>query len=326
MSSTISTRDALSSNRKKASGRCWRVVEAQNQISTTKLTDTRAEQHALELLIEETKPPVPAECRHLNFLLSTPFRYGAAYPRGSRFRRAGFTPGVFYASERVETAIAELCFLRLLFFSESPDTKWPANAGEYTAFAAKYATKKSLDLTSPPFDSRSAVWMHPTDYEPCQTLAEMAREADVELIRYASVRDPEHHANLAILSCRAFAHSEPVAHQTWQLLFGSNGARAVCELPRRRLDFQQDGLSGRPAYRIDAMGAVGGRSMRISAPQFRSRHCERSEAIQAFLPPLDCFVALLLAMTMAIGAGSPAFAGTSSLPNRCNAIATIAPR
>ena len=82
MSSTISTRDALSSNRKQASGRCWRVVEAQNQISTTKLTDTSAEQHALELLIEETKPPVPAECRHLNFLLSTPFRYGAPYPNG----------------------------------------------------------------------------------------------------------------------------------------------------------------------------------------------------------------------------------------------------
>jgi len=171
MSSTISTRDELSSNRKKASGRGWRVVEAQNQISTTKLTDTSAEQHALELLIEETKPPVPAESRHLNFLLSTPFRYAAAYPRGSRFRRAGFTPGVFYASERVETAIAELCFFCLLFFSESPDTKWPANAGEYTAFATKSATTKSIDLTLPPFDSRSALWTHPTDYGPCQTLA-----------------------------------------------------------------------------------------------------------------------------------------------------------
>jgi hypothetical protein len=239
MTSTISTRDELSSNRKKASGRGWRVVEAQNQISTTKLTDTSAEQHALELLIEETKPPVPAESRHLNFLLSTPFRYAAAYPRGSRFRRAGFTPGVFYASERVETAIAELCFFCLLFFSESPDTKWPANAGEYTAFATKYATTKSIDLTLPPFDSRSALWTHPTDYGPCQTLAGMAREADVELIRYASVRDPEHKANLAILSCRAFAHREPVAHQTWQLLFGSNGARAVCELPRRMLDFNR---------------------------------------------------------------------------------------
>src|ERR1700726_5323205 len=119
MSSPISTPAELSSNCHAATGRCWRVVEAQNQISTTKLTDTAAEQHALELLIEETKPPIPPECRHLNFLLSTPFRYGAAYPRGSRFRRAGFTPGVFYASERVETPIAELCFFRLLFFSES---------------------------------------------------------------------------------------------------------------------------------------------------------------------------------------------------------------
>lgn len=246
MSSIISTRDELSSNRKKASGRCWRVVEAQNQISTTKLTDTSAEQHALELLIEETKPPVPAECRQLNFLLSTPFRYGAAYPKGSRFRRAGFTPGVFYASERLETAIAELCFFRLLFFAESPDTKWPANAGEYTAFATKYATTKSIDLTSPPFDSRSALWMHPTDYGPCQALAETAREADVELIRYASVRDPDHNANLAVLSCRAFARGEAVAHQTWQLLFGGNGARAVGELPRRRLDFNRTTFAADP--------------------------------------------------------------------------------
>jgi RES domain len=251
MSSTISTRDELSSNRRTATGRCWRVVEAQNQISTTKLTDSSAEQHALELLIEETKPSVPTECRHLNFLLSTPFRYGAAYPRGSRFRRAGFTPEVFYASERVETAIAELCFLRLLFFSESPDTRWPANAGEYTAFAADYATDGSVDLTAPPFRSRAAIWMHPTDYGPCQTLAEMARDLDVELIKYTSVRDPEHRANLAILSCRAFAHSEPVAHQTWRLLFGSNGARAVCELPRRTLDFNRAAFVADP--RIAAM-------------------------------------------------------------------------
>ena len=246
MSSIILTRDELSSNRKRAAGRCWRVVEAQNQISTTKLTDSREEQHALELLIEETKPPVPAECRYLNFLLSTPFRYGAAYPRGSRFRRAGFTPGVFYASERVETAIAELCFLRLLFFSESPDTKWPANAGEYSAFAADYATARSVDLTLPPFDSRATIWMHPIDYEPCQTLAEMARDADVELIQCASVRDPEHHANLAILACRAFAQSEPMAHATWRVLLGVNGARAVCELPRRRLDFNRDAFAADP--------------------------------------------------------------------------------
>src|SRR5215467_6877893 len=187
MPSNISIRDELLSSAQRASGRCWRAVEAQNVISTAKLTDTAAEQRVLEELIEKSKPQVPPECRQLNYLLSTPFRYGAPYPRGSRFRRAGRTLGVFYASERVDTAIAELCFLRLLFFSESPDTRWPANAGEYTAFAAEYATARSVDLTLPPFDSRATIWMHPIDYEPCQTLAEMARDADVELIRYASV-------------------------------------------------------------------------------------------------------------------------------------------
>ena len=74
----------------------------------------------LERLIDRTKPPVPPECRHLDFLLSTPFRYGAVYPTGSRFRRAGMTEGVFYAAETSVTAVAEMTFYRLLFFAESP--------------------------------------------------------------------------------------------------------------------------------------------------------------------------------------------------------------
>ena len=251
MSSTISTHDELSSSRNSVAGRCWRIVEAQNQISTTKLTDSSDEQHALERLIEATKPPVPAECRHLHFLLFTPFRYGSAYPQGSRFRRAGATPGVFYASETVDTAVAELCFHRLLFFAESPRTKWPGVAGEYTAFAADYATARSIDLMSPQFASRSALWMHVTDYSACQTLADMARQAEVELVRYASVRDPAHNANIAILSCRAFAAVEPAAHQTWRLLFGGNGARAIREWPRRTIDFNREAFL--PDPRVAAM-------------------------------------------------------------------------
>ena len=80
--------------------------------------DTLAEQSLLEDLLEGTKPPVPPECRHLHYLLSTPFRYGAPYPKGSRFRRAGFTPSVYYASAKVATAVAEIAFHRLLFFAE----------------------------------------------------------------------------------------------------------------------------------------------------------------------------------------------------------------
>jgi RES domain len=106
MSSRISTRDELLSNAFHLVGNCWRVVEAQNKISTAKLTDNASEQHTLELLIEQTKPVIPADAQHLNYLLSTPFRYGAPYPRGSRFRRVGLTDGVFYASDHPHTAIA----------------------------------------------------------------------------------------------------------------------------------------------------------------------------------------------------------------------------
>jgi hypothetical protein len=93
--------------------------------------------------------------------------------------------------------------------------------------------------------------MHVTDYPPCQMLAEMARISGVQLISYCSVRDPHHRANIAILSCRAFAKSEPVAHQTWQLLFGSNGARAICEWLRQAIDLNRAAFLRDP--RIDSI-------------------------------------------------------------------------
>src|SRR3546814_14789329 len=112
---------------------------------TLKLEDTLDEQEQHERLNEEAKPSGTEEGRHLHYLLATPFRYGAAYPRGSRFRRAGMTPGVFYAAETPATAVAEMAFYRLLFFAESPDTPWPANPAEYTAFAADYASPNGID-------------------------------------------------------------------------------------------------------------------------------------------------------------------------------------
>src|SRR5690606_37447452 len=175
MSSPISTPAELSSSARRGAGRVWRVVEAQHRVSTAKLTDTAAEQKLLEDLIEDTKPPIPPECRHLDFLLFTPFRHAAPGPRGSRFRKPGFTPGVFYAAWNADTAIAEVCFHRILFLAESPATPWPADAGEFTAFAVEYATPFVIDLTRAPFDDRGDIWQHPTDYAGCQALAELAR-------------------------------------------------------------------------------------------------------------------------------------------------------
>src|SRR5690606_16084059 len=122
MSLPIWTPAALSSEARIISGSFWRLVEAQYQVSTMKLVETVDEQALLESLLDETKPVFPSECAGLDYLLATPFRYGAAYPYGSRFRRAGRTPGVFYAAEKIDTAIAEMSFYRLLFFAESPET------------------------------------------------------------------------------------------------------------------------------------------------------------------------------------------------------------
>jgi hypothetical protein len=246
MSSSISTPGELSSNARRAAGTCWRVVEAQHHVSTLKLTDTNAEQALLERLIEKTKPPVPPECEHLDYLLATPFRYYPPYPVGSRFRRAGATPGVFYASEHVTTAIAETAFWRLLFYAESPSTPWPTNAGEYTAFSCEYATRRSIDLTRPPFDKRQHLWSDPTKLGPCQDLADQARTEAIEVIKYMSVRDPQHRMNIALLSCRAFSRATESGRQTWRIHLSAGRVRAICEMPKQTIDFDRSAFVADP--------------------------------------------------------------------------------
>lgn len=115
MSSPIWTPDALLSEKRAVSGKYWRLVEAQHQVSTMKLVDTVDEQSLLEDILETSKRPFPPECAGFDYLLATPFRYGAAYPHGSRFRRAGFTEGVYYAAAKVETALAEMAFTGCCF-------------------------------------------------------------------------------------------------------------------------------------------------------------------------------------------------------------------
>jgi hypothetical protein len=208
------------------------------------LVDTLEEQALLERILDDSKPSVPAECRHLHYLLFTPFRYGALYPAGSRFRRPGLTAGVFYASQQSETAVAELAFRRLLFFAESPATPWPANAAEYTSFAVAYAGRKGLDLTRPPLDRDAAKWMEPLDYEACHGLADAAREAGVQVLRYQSARAPG--LNIALLTCAAFATTAPLERHEWRVHLGSMGVRAICAFPEQRLAFDRQAFARDP--------------------------------------------------------------------------------
>jgi hypothetical protein len=233
----IWTSAALSREIRRLAGRCWRVVESQHVVSTMALVDTLEEQALLEQVLDESKPAVPEECRDLHYLQFTPFRYGAPYPRGSRFRRAGITPGVYYASIDVATAIAEMAFWRLLFYAESPDTPWPSNAGEYTAFSVRFSSSKGLDLTRAPLNKDAEKWRQPVDYSECQALADAAREAGVNVLRYQSARSAGE--NVALLSCAAFASKKPNDQQRWRIHLGATGVRAIGEIPAHRLAFDR---------------------------------------------------------------------------------------
>jgi hypothetical protein len=238
------TTAALSPEIRRVSGRCWRVVEAQHVVSTMSLVDTLEEQALLEEVLDDSKPAVPEDCRNLHYLLFTPFRYGASYPRGSRFRRAGLTAGVFYASLQTITAVAEMAFWRLVFYAESPGTPWPANPGEYTAFSVRYSTGKGLDLTRSPLNRDAEQWTHPTDYSHCQSLADAARAAQVQTIRYQSARAPG--VNVALLTCAAFASRAPIEHQRWRIQVGTTGARAIHEFGDQRLAFDRAAFARDP--------------------------------------------------------------------------------
>ncbi len=207
----------------------WRLVEAQHRISTNRLAASADDQALLEQLVEEAKPTLPAAARGLHYLLATPFRYGYAKP--SRFRRAGQRPGIFYAAEAIATAVAETAYWRLLFFSRSPGFAPPTTVVEHSAFTVPLRVTRALDLTTAPFAQYATAWMHPVDYGPCQNFADRARHIDTQAIRYASVRDPAHQPNLALLDPAGFASAAPVIEQTWHFRHEAGRMTALAAFP-----------------------------------------------------------------------------------------------
>jgi len=215
VSSTTWTPTAVSSETARGTVELWRAVEAQHVASTRRLVDDQAEQLELESLLEDSKPTLPTAARGLDYLLSTPFRYDPLRT-GSRFRAYG-DPGVFYGGEEVRTACAELGFHRLRFLQESAGLKALASV-PHTLFRAR-ARGPTVDLRKKPFTKDRSVWTDPETrhYAACQAFARVAREADVDIIRYESVRDPRKAGCAAVLRPEALAGSGILERQTWFL-------------------------------------------------------------------------------------------------------------
>lgn len=192
----------------------WRAVETQYRAATMLLVDTLAEQHLLESLLEESKPPPPRGAQGLHWLLFTPFRYPPPAPRGSRFR--GLTdPGVFYGAVEIRTACAEAGFWRWRFLLDS-EGLMSIDPRPQTLFRCEVAGS-AYDLRTASFRRQRKRWMDPNDYAHCQRLARKAREDGIHLILYESVRDPAPGVCTAVLTPRAFRKREPTQVNTWLL-------------------------------------------------------------------------------------------------------------
>ncbi|HUA23377.1 MAG TPA: RES family NAD+ phosphorylase [Steroidobacteraceae bacterium] len=214
MSSSTWTPHAVAFERKTCELTLWRAVEAQHVVATRALVDSLAEQEVLESVLEASKPRVPRECVGLDYLLYTPFRYPPP-PHGSRFRRYG-EPGVWYGAEAVRTTCAEVGYWRWRFVMDSHGlTRLDGVA--HTVFQA-LARGEAVDLRSEPFVRDATLWSNPQDYGACQGMARAARAGEIQIIRYASVRDPEHGGCGAVLDCRTFAGTGGIRQrQSWFL-------------------------------------------------------------------------------------------------------------
>lgn len=249
MSLPISIADAPSSEARSWRGDVWRLAEGQHVNATRKLVDSFEEQAALEAELEESKPRYPAECAGLHYLLFTPFRYRTTPYRGSRFRAAGFTHGVYYGSQEVETAVSEISHHRMRTFRDTPSVRPPDNAALFTAFRVTAMSARAIDLSAPPFLAHADLWTAPDDYTPCQAIADSARRAGVEIVLSQSVRDPYRRRNVNVLTCTAFVTPEPDAFQTWEIQASLTDAWAIRKFPRLALEFDWASTSGegRPA-------------------------------------------------------------------------------
>lgn len=233
------TADAVEAAARNLGAKPWRIVEAQHRVPTMRLVDTLDEQRVLEDLLEASKPPLPADAAKLHYLLATPFRYPAPPPIGSRFRGIG-DPGVWYGADVVETALAEVAYWRLRFLADSPETP-DLLPVPHTAFRASVGGS-AIVLSQAPFERQRRQWEDSSSYDATQALARVAREAGIALIRYRSVRDPQHRAALAVLTPKAFRKSAPLEQHTWLIKVGRAQVLAEANLGRERLAFSPEVL------------------------------------------------------------------------------------
>lgn len=190
------------------SGSVVRIVESQEQVATTKIVDTLAEQDALESMLEACKP---GQLRSgLHYLLSTPFRYPPLH-WGSRFGRR-FEPSLFYASLSLETCLRECAYYRFLFWQDMEVPPPGSIETQHTVFRVALETSKCVDLCASTYSEWHDDIRHPSSYSVTHALGTSLRDCGTELLLFASARGEGR--NVAAYTPDVFA-SRPFDQSLW---------------------------------------------------------------------------------------------------------------
>ena len=230
-------------------GEVLRLVESQEQVATSRLVATLAEQELLEALLEASKPPVPRGALKLDYLLATPFRY-PPLRHGSRFG-GRHEPSLFYGSRSLGTVLAESAYYRFVFLQGMATPPPAALRTQHTLFGAKLRARCGYALHRPPFDDFRAELTSPADYTATQALGRALRQAGADAIEYVSARDEAGGLNVALYAPTAFARPAPTFKEEW-----------LCETRADEVSFYARGASGLRRFRHTAFEVDG----RLPAP------------------------------------------------------------
>lgn len=173
-----------------------RMVETQEYAATTSLVDDLEEQAILEQILDDFKPSYADDTQDLHYLISTPFRY-PPLKYGSRFGTIT-EPSYFYASESIQTCLAEAAFYRF-YLIDGTQTPFPkVIQSEHSLFFVQVSSNHALDLTQISDTEIQNQLTDPASYALTQKVGLQARKDGADLLRYFSARSQEQGINVAI--------------------------------------------------------------------------------------------------------------------------------
>ena len=203
---------------KPLSMKLYRVVESQEQVATTLITDSQEEQLLLEELLEDSKPVQESSLAERHYLIKTPFRY-PPLKYGSRFGTV-WEPALFYGSQTVECALAEVAYYRFVFLSHTADsaklTKHHIQS-YHSSFYVNTQSDKAIQLNQLPFIEHDEALTSVDSYQHTQQLGKAMRDSEVEMFSFKSAR-LDNGLNGAVYHHQAIKSAKPNRLESWQCL------------------------------------------------------------------------------------------------------------